>query len=83
MEHLTISQIIQFVSFTEMNENNLKLASQVNFHMIQCAECRKKVLSIQNTLDKLLSYTEKNKIDRTDLILDEDLQKEINDFYGS
>ena len=47
------------------------------------AECRKKVLSIQNTLDKLLSYTEKNKIDRTDLILDEDIQKEINDFYGS
>ena len=43
MEHLTIDEIARFVSFTELNEVDIKLASRVNSHILRCTECREKV----------------------------------------
>ena len=82
MEHLSVDKIIRFISFTEINENNLKLASEVNSHMIKCPECKKKVVSIRSTLDKLLSYSAPAYDTPLEAALDDDIQKQINDFYS-
>ena len=69
MNHLSIEKIIRFISFTEMNESNMMLSSEVNSHMVKCAECRKKVLSITDTVDQL---TGKKKARATNFVLDDE-----------
>ena len=70
MNHLSVEKIIRFISFTEMNESNMILSSEVNSHMVKCAACRKKVLSITETVDQL---TGKKKLRATKLALDDEL----------
>ena len=70
MDHLTIEKIIRFISFTEMNESNMALSSEVNSHMVKCSECRKKVLSITETVDQL---TGKKKARSTGVLADDEL----------
>lgn len=54
MEHLTIEDIIQFVTISVIDENSFRLASRVNTHILQCDQCRKKVSAFQTIYDKLL-----------------------------
>lgn len=54
MEHLTLDQIIQFVTMDEINDENLKLAAYVNNHIMLCDECRKKVEAYQAVNDALV-----------------------------
>lgn len=83
MEHLTMDKIIRFISFTEMNESNMKLAAEVNLHMIECHECRKKISEIHKTLEKLLSYSHTERPDSSGTVIDDDIQDELNDFYNA
>ncbi len=82
MEHLSLDKIIRFISFDEINDENLRLASEVNLHMIECSRCRNKVLSIQNTLEHLLSYSGVKGVDVSNIIIDEDIRSELDNFYG-
>ncbi len=81
MKHLTMDKIIKFISFTEMNESNMKLAAEVNLHMIECPECRKKISDIHTTLEKLLNYSHTDHPDSSGTVIDEDIQDELADFY--
>ncbi len=55
MEHLTIEDIIQFVTISVIDESSIRLASKVNTHILQCDLCRKKVSAFQTVYDEFLS----------------------------
>ena len=52
MEHLSMEQIIEFVTAEELNEEFLRLASKVNGHIQQCAECFDAVDALQRLHDE-------------------------------
>ena len=55
MNHLTLDEIIDFVSLTEINEESIQLMGKVNAHIAQCRECRELVRSYQLVYDEVLS----------------------------
>ena len=78
MEHLSVETIIRFITFTEMNESNMKLSLKVNSHMVKCPECRKRVHSIMNIHDSLTIRRAKA---LPELAPDE-LESELDGMYG-
>lgn len=54
MNHLTLDEIIDFVSLTEINEESIEWMGMVNAHMAQCRECRELVRSYQLIYDETL-----------------------------
>ena len=53
MNHLTTTEIIDFVSISKMDAVSMKLASRVNGHILKCDECLKLVESFQEVYDEL------------------------------
>lgn len=53
MDHLTLDDVINFVSLTEMNDESMQLISKVNDHIARCSECRELVRSFQAVYDEL------------------------------
>ena len=53
MNHLTTTEIIDFVSINKMDADSMKLASRVNGHILKCDECLKLVESFQEVYDEL------------------------------
>lgn len=60
MKHLTVDEMIDFVSINKLDDESLKLASVVSAHILQCDICRKKVEAFQIVYDELIKMT-KNK----------------------
>ena len=54
MNHLTLDEIIDFVSLTEINEESIAWMGMVNAHIAQCRECRELVRSYQLIYDETL-----------------------------
>ena len=52
-KHLTTEEIIDFVSFETVNEKTLALASAVNGHIRECAECRQRVAAFGDIYEEL------------------------------
>ena len=59
MKHLSIDEIIDFVSINKLDIESLKLASDVNAHILRCNACRKKVEAFQNVYDELTQMGKK------------------------
>lgn len=55
MEHLTVDEMIEFVSLTELNDEAKKTLSRVNGHICRCGECLKKVRAFQMIYDEFTS----------------------------
>ena len=53
MNHLTTTEIIDFVSINNLDADSMKLASRVNGHIRKCDECLKLVESFQEVYDEL------------------------------
>ncbi|MBR5774042.1 MAG: hypothetical protein IKY44_04235 [Clostridia bacterium] len=51
--HLTIDEMIEFVSFSAITEETLTLSAKVNGHIRGCAECQKRVGAFQDVYDEL------------------------------
>ncbi len=51
--HLTTDEILNFITMESLTQENVTLAAQVNSHIMQCDECRKKVEAFQALNDKL------------------------------
>ena len=81
MEHLSMEKIMKFISFEELSVENMRLASEVNLHMIECPYCRKRVRSIQDTLEKMYDFIPEPIDDLTGVRIDFDIQQAISDFY--
>ena len=54
MKHLTVDEMIDFVSFNKLDSESLALASKVNAHIFECRACRKKVESFQVVYDEFV-----------------------------
>ncbi len=52
MSHLTVNQIIEFVSLTELDDQAMKLISTVNGHIYKCDACLEKVKAFQLIYDE-------------------------------
>lgn len=51
MKHLTVDEVIQFVSLTELNSRAIQLSTAVNSHIRRCADCMRLVRAFQMTYD--------------------------------
>lgn len=60
MKHLTVDEMIDFVSFNKLDSESLALASKVNAHIFECHTCRKKVESFQIIYDELVKLGRKD-----------------------
>lgn len=54
MKHLTIDQIISFVSLCKLDEQALELSCLVNEHIRECSDCLQQVRSFQDVYDEFL-----------------------------
>lgn len=52
MEHLTIDEVLDFVSMTELNAESIRLSAAVNGHIRKCDRCLKLVQSFQLLYDE-------------------------------
>ena len=52
MKHLTVDEMIDFVSLTELNADALMLSAAVNGHIRQCEACLKRVQAFQTVHDE-------------------------------
>lgn len=52
MNHLTVDEIIAFVSFTQLNQETMALSVRVNGHIRKCEQCRKLVDAFQLLYDE-------------------------------
>ena len=75
MEHLAVDEIIEFVSFTEINEKNMDLVRRVNGHIKSCNECREKVEAYQAVYDKL--YRLEKGLDSESIITEDEIYKYV------
>lgn len=65
MGHLTVDEMIDFVSLTNVDSDSLDLLSKVNGHIGKCRECRDRVrafLAIYDEFEKLGIRNEIKKI---------------------
>ena len=53
MNHLTLDDIIDFVSLNEINDESMQLIAAVNSHIAVCRECRELVRAFQLVYDEL------------------------------
>lgn len=53
MKHVTVDEMIGFVSMDTPDEKSLELASKVTAHICRCAECRGKVRAFQVICDEM------------------------------
>ena len=54
MNHLTVEEIIDFISMDKLNEETLELAATVNGHITKCQECFENVKAFQILRDEFL-----------------------------
>lgn len=72
MKHLTVDEIIDFVSLNELNSEAIRISSIVNEHIRDCEECLNLVRSFQLIYDECLN-----------LNLSIEFRKYIHDIYGT
>ena len=53
MPHLTVEEIIDFVSFDTLSDEAIRLAARVNEHIRVCPLCKEKVASFQLIYEEL------------------------------
>ena len=58
--HLTVDEMIDFVSFNKLDHESLALASKVNTHILECNACRKKAEAFQLVYDELVRMGRKD-----------------------
>lgn len=52
MKHLTVDEILNFVSLTELNNESIELSAAVNGHIRKCEKCLKLVRAFQMIYDE-------------------------------
>lgn len=75
MKHLTVDEIIQFVSLTELNSEAINLSASVNEHIRKCGKCLKLVRAFQMIYDEFSRTSQGNDFKK---YIIEDILKEKN-----
>ncbi len=75
--HLTVDQIIDFVSMTNTGECSRELIDTVNNHICECADCRKTLRAFITVADEFKRLSKSGDIDKEALkkLFDRDMQK--------
>lgn len=60
MKHLTVDEIVDFVSFNSLDADSLGNAAKVNSHIKNCEECLRKVRAFQVVYDELCKMGKKS-----------------------
>ena len=55
MKHITVDEIIRFVSLTELNDEAVALAADVNAHIAGCDKCLELVNAFQLIYDEFIT----------------------------
>ena len=63
MEHLSIDEIIQYVTVTKGNRETLELMSKVNGHIRGCSVCKEKVNAYEMVNDEIKKEIDENGLD--------------------
>ena len=63
MEHLSIDEIIQYVTATKVNKETLDLMSKVNGHIRSCSVCKEKVNAYEMVNDEIKKEIDENCLD--------------------
>lgn len=63
MEHLSIEEIIKYVTVNKVDKETLDLLSKVNGHIRICSFCREKVASFERVSDELKKVLLQNDFD--------------------
>ena len=63
MEHLSIDEIIQYVTATKVNKETLDLMSKVNSHIRNCSVCKEKVNAYEMVNDEIKKEIDENCLD--------------------
>ena len=58
MEHLTVDEMIRFVSLTELNAEAVELSASVTRHIRKCRDCLKRVQAFQMIYDEFTELCE-------------------------
>lgn len=59
MKHLTIDEMLDFVSMTELNGDAMKLAAYITKHIRECDSCMKQVRALQMVYDEFSALNTK------------------------
>lgn len=60
MKHLSIDEMIDFVSINKLDDESLKLASVINAYILRCDACRKKLKYFRPFLMNWSKWRKKN-----------------------
>jgi len=60
MKHLTVDELIDFVSMNRMDEQSMELASKVNTHIGECENCLRKLRAFQLVYDEMCKLGSKS-----------------------
>jgi len=73
MDHLTIDEIIEFVSASKLDEDMLALMAKVNQHIRTCPKCFDVIEAFQRVNDEFAEMREKGELKKSlhELIKDE------------
>lgn len=63
MEHLSVEEIIKYVTVNNVDKETLDLLSKVNGHIRNCSSCKEKVDSYESINDELKKVTNENGFD--------------------
>ena len=90
MKHLTVDEIISFVSINNMDADSMKLMSRVNSHIRSCDECLARVRALCDAYDELQRMSDKaDKADISSLknsmlksLTEDGKNIDVDSFYG-
>ncbi len=78
MKHLTVDEIIEFVSLTELNGEAINISASVNGHIRECEKCLKLVRAFQTIYDEFSRLSSDSDIKKhiIDKVLKDDVENE-------
>lgn len=78
MRHLTVDEMIDFVSMDRINAETLKLASTVNAHIGQCEKCLRKIRAYQLVYDEFVKLGKASRFDQAIRSVDEKRARRVS-----
>lgn len=76
-EHLTVDEILEFISFQKITPDTMAMVSRVNDHILECKECFDKVSAFQHVQDRFEDEIIKNRFNEKPEVFPEEKIKEI------
>lgn len=76
MKHLSVEEIIKYVTATEVNNEMLDLFSRVNGHIRKCEMCKEKIVAYEHVNNMIIDHSCEKEFDLNQF---DDLSEIINE----